>query len=417
MASITSKRKKPSTTTKKDIEDSDDELFLTDPPPSKKRKGGVVEKQNDSSVSARSKKIQQQLSKRAPVFYKQPSNASYDIKPFDCATIRPNSTILFVGNRRTGKSTTMRSVMWETGELFYDGFVYSATQELGHSWLDIIPEKYFRFCDEHFPADKLKEDLKNQLTRRTKVGELTPPTLFVFEDVEALVKPSLWHTPGVRTLAFNGRHYSTYTFFAIQYLMSIPKEFRGAFDYIFLMMEKMSSIREAIYEQYGGIFPTREEFEKVFLALTANRGCMVLDMRALSNKIEENVFTYKTNPTPPPFKIGCKDVTDPRIEAINKLRKEKEEQNAPPEAEPEGPKRRGRKKATGEPATKKRKTTKKLDEDDEIEEEPVMEEIPGDDIEGDEDLQPLPLKRGKRGTKPEAFVKPLATGGYRVSII
>ncbi len=402
---------------------SDDELLA--PKPNKLRKlksKALPEPELDlvtTSTAARSKKVQKKMitqTKTTPLYTKPSANASYNIRPFDVSKIRPNSTILFVGNRRTGKSTAMRSIMNEMKDLFYDAYIYSATNEQDKNWLEVVPEKYFRYCPEKFNAEKLQEDLRNQLIRRKKVGNQTPPTLFVFEDVEALVKPSLWHTAGVRTLAFNGRHFSTYAFFAIQYLMSIPKEFRGAFDYCFIMMEKMASIRQAIYDQFAGVFPTYQEFEKVFTALTENLGCMVLDMRALSSKIEDNVFIYHANPNAFPFQIGCKDIRDQRIDDINKRMKEEKSVQEPESEEPPTKKRKTKKTDTGVKPTRGRGKKKGL----EVEDEGAIDVKEGVGEDHDESLTPLSppptKKRGKAG-KPETQIEAQEDGSFRVSII
>jgi hypothetical protein len=255
-----------------------------------------------------------------------PGGAVFDIQRFDCRKIRPNSTILIAGNRRTGKSTMGRAIINDIKSRFYQLIVYTATYDDDADWTRATPAKFVHHCPEHFDSESLVADLRCQLTRkaiakRHHAEKMLPPTLFLFEDTEALKKPSIWQTPGVRSLAFNGRHYAAYAVFLIQYIMAIPKEFRSAFDYAILMFEKNTSIKETLYEQFAGVFPNFRTFESVFDSLTENHGAMVIDLRALSRKISDNVFYYRVaNKDVFPTHVGHSDLWDPRIDAANRAR-------------------------------------------------------------------------------------------------
>jgi hypothetical protein len=75
--------------------------------------------------------------------------------------------------------------------------------------------------------------------------------------------------------------------------MGLPPALRTNVDYIFVCKEPKKSNRKKLYEQYCGIFPDYEMFEKVLTETTNDYGCLVIDNTSTSEKIEDQVFWYK----------------------------------------------------------------------------------------------------------------------------
>jgi hypothetical protein len=89
----------------------------------------------------------------------------------------------------------------------------------------------------------------------------------------------------------------------MQFSLGIPPELRSNFDYIFLLGEDFISNRKRLYEHYAGMFPTFDIFQQVFNEVTSDYGCMVINNKIHSKKLEEKVFWYKATPVPD-FDIG-----------------------------------------------------------------------------------------------------------------
>ena len=81
----------------------------------------------------------------------------------------------------------------------------------------------------------------------------------------------------------------------MQYCMSIKPALRLCLDYIFIFREAISANRKKLYEQYCGMFPTQDVFNKVLDACTENYQCLVINQRNTSNRIEDCVFYYKAD--------------------------------------------------------------------------------------------------------------------------
>lgn len=252
-----------------------------------------------------------------------PANTSFKIKRFDPCKIRPFSTVLFAGGRRSGKSTVMREIMSILRKRFYEAIVYTGTNERDHPWSSMTPAKNVKMCLTEFPEEDLEAQLNIQRERIKmceESGVQCPPTLLVFEDLEFL-KDAIWNNQSVRSVWFNGRWSATYAFCAFQYIMEIKMALRNMFDYAFFMMDPNIKSRERIYQQYCGIIPNKDMFENIFKMCTTDYRAMVVDLRSRSYNLEDSIFWYKADPALPPFRVGVADVWNRSVDEENVERK------------------------------------------------------------------------------------------------
>jgi len=276
---------------------------------------------------------------------------NYNLKTFDPRSIRDYSTILFAGGRRTGKSFCARDILFWLKDRIYDAYVYSGTHDEDHPWEKFTPPKYVKYVKQDFPNDDLqaaldKQDTRKEIAKKHNIkGDNCPPTLFMFEDLEFL-KKSMWKHQAIREVCFNGRWKKCFALAAVQYIMEIDMPVRSMFDYAFFTMCPVQAVRERIWKQYAGIFPTFDEFEAAFVQCTANHGCMVIDCRATTYKIEDTVFHF-TAADRGFFQLGVDDVWDENVDLRNlrRIADEKKEQD----------------KSTMPPAVYKKKTKKTLE--------------------------------------------------------
>lgn len=248
-------------------------------------------------------------------------SVQYSLKKFDPTTIRDYSTILMAGGRRTGKSFCMRDFLYWLKDRVYDCYVYSGTIDDAHPWERYAPAKYVTMVTTDFPNDHLQRALDNQEMRKSiaaKHGLECQPSMFVFEDLEFL-KKSMWKNQSIREVMFNGRHKKSFGIAAVQYIMEIDMAVRSMFDYAVFTMCPVAAVRERIWKQYAGIFQTYQEFEAVFMQCTADYGCMVIDCRATSYRVEDTVFHYKAEDRGF-FQIGVAEAWDPEVDEANKAR-------------------------------------------------------------------------------------------------
>ena len=102
----------------------------------------------------------------------------------------------------------------------------------------------------------------------------------------------------------NGRHYNIFTMITSQYAMDLPPAMRANIDFVIMFNEPTKQNRIKLYNNFGGIFPSFEHFERVFLAATKNYHCLVISNVSQSHDVDSVVFHYRAPHTCPPFAIG-----------------------------------------------------------------------------------------------------------------
>jgi hypothetical protein len=244
----------------------------------------------------------------------------YELRPFDPNTIRPYSSIIVCGGRRTGKSFCMRDITYHFRNKIYDCYVFSGTRDEDHPWEKYTPEKYVTFVQSEFPNVDLQMKLDNQKVRKQIAeahGVECPPTMVIFEDLEFLSKP-MWKQQSVRQVFLNGRWDKIFTVAAVQYLNRIELSVRSMMDYAIFMMENNSSVRDRIWRQFAGILPSMQEFEAVFMRCTEDHKCLVVDCRSTSYKVNEVLYWYKAQDRGL-YRMGVPAIWDENVDDRNRL--------------------------------------------------------------------------------------------------
>ena len=140
--------------------------------------------------------------------------------------------------------------------------------------------------------------------KRIKKGKtpIDPRLIFIMDD--CMATKHLWKKDSnILTIMNQGRHYQLSYFLTMQYSLGLEPELRSNFNFIFLLGEDIKSNRDRLYQHFAGCIPSRDLFEQVFIQVTANFGCMVINNRIKSTNFMDKVFWYKAQ-SPPSFKIG-----------------------------------------------------------------------------------------------------------------
>lgn len=227
-----------------------------------------------------------------------------ELKFFDINMISDDSVVVFIGRRRTGKSYTLKDLLYNNRNIPY-GYVCSATEEASPFFKDFIPSSYIstEFSEKAIGdiLTRQKKIREKQLSGDPKFKNIDPRMLVVLDD--CLYDDSWSKTIPIRNIFMNGRHYKLFFLLTMQYVMGIPPALRTNIDYTFIMREPYMSNRKRIYENFASMFPTFQMFCKVMDQLDKHE-CLVVcnnsDERGLTNQ----VFFYKARDNGN-FKFGC----------------------------------------------------------------------------------------------------------------
>ena len=227
---------------------------------------------------------------------------SLKLKKFDPNRIKSGATVLAVAKRQSGKSFCLRKLLYAKRDIPV-GCVISPTEKANKFFSNFVPSIFIH--DEYSP-----ELLHNFIKRQKKVTKLhkqnpnIDPRAFIVLD-DCMYSAKDWvKDKNMKYLLFNGRHVKATTYITLQYVMGLPPSFRGNFDFVFIFREPYVNIRKKLYENFAGMFPTFEVFNRVMDVCTENFGCLVIDCTTRSNKLEDQVYWYRADDTGE-FKMGA----------------------------------------------------------------------------------------------------------------
>lgn len=241
----------------------------------------------------------------------QTSAMSLKMKKFDMKLVPQDAVAVFIGRRRTGKSTLVRDLLFHHQNMPM-GTVISGTEESNGLYGKMIPPIFIH--GEYSPLilanfvkrqkmlmSRIQADEQTLGPNRSKVD---PRSFMILDD--CMYDDSWTHDKNIRYLFMNGRWLKVFFLITMQYPLGIQPALRTNVDYVFILREPYLSNRRRIFENYGSVFPTFEFFCQVMDQCTQNYECLVINNNTQSNKLEDSVFWYKAQ-IHPDFKLGAKE--------------------------------------------------------------------------------------------------------------
>jgi hypothetical protein len=216
------------------------------------------------------------------------SALNFNIKKFDMKAIQQDAVAIFIGRRRTGKSTLVRDLLYHHQSM-PAGTVISGTEESNSFYGKMIPPIFIH--GEYNPmilANYVKRQ-KLIMARIAKEAEqgiqsrIDPRSFLILDD--CMYDDSWTHDKNIRYIFMNGRWLKVFFIITMQYPLGIQPALRTNVDYVFILREPYPSNRKRIYENYGGAFPTFEFFCQVMDQCTQNYECLVVNNNTQS-KVE-----------------------------------------------------------------------------------------------------------------------------------
>jgi hypothetical protein len=209
-----------------------------------------------------------------------------------------NPRICIIAKSNSGKSWVIREIMKRMNDI-PAGVIIAPTDRLNKFYDSIYPPSFIHHEYKPEIMERLlkRQDMiidKNQ--KRIKDGKKSMDTrvLFIMDDCMSAKKQ--WaEDPNFLSIMNEGRHRHINYILSMQYSLGILPEYRSQFNFIFLLAEDMRMNRKKLYEHYAGMFPSFELFESVFLQMTQNYGCMVIDNSSRSIDLKERIFYFKAH--------------------------------------------------------------------------------------------------------------------------
>ncbi len=232
-----------------------------------------------------------------------------NLRKFVMKSIPQDAVAVFIGRRRTGKSTLVRDLLFHHQDLPM-GCVISGTEESNGFFKKIVPPM---FIHGEYNAVILANFVKRQKLVMQRIQQdlekgvksnIDPRAFLILDD--CMYDDSWTHDKNIKYLFMNGRWLKVFFLITMQYPLGVPPTLRTNIDYVFILREPYIANRKRIYENYAGMFPTFESFCQVMDQCTENYECLVINNNVKSNKLQDQVFWYKAD-SHNDFKLGSKE--------------------------------------------------------------------------------------------------------------
>jgi hypothetical protein len=235
------------------------------------------------------------------------SHVNFSIKKFDMKRIPQDAVVIFIGRRRTGKSTLVRDLLFHHQDMPL-GTVISGTEESNSFYGKMIPPLFIHGKFEpiilanfvkrqKMIMARIQEDLKRGI--KSKVD---PRSFMILDD--CMYDDSWTRDENIRYLFMNGRWLKAFFLITMQYPLGIQPALRTNVDFVFILREPYINNRKRIYENYASAFPSFEFFCQIMDQCTQNFEVLVIDNTTLSSKLEDTIFWYRAA-IQPDFRIGA----------------------------------------------------------------------------------------------------------------
>ena len=233
------------------------------------------------------------------------------LKKFDISSVTCDKVILFIAARGSGKSICIKDLMYYHRDIPI-GAVISPTEKKNKFYSHFIPSL---FIHNDYSPELIQNILKRQtmvMNKKNKEEEqyggrssIDPRAFLIMDDC---MHDEKWKKDKNMHYIFNnGRHDKLLMILTLQYVIGIPPSMRSNVDYVFLFRENNYQNRKKLYDQFCGVFPTFEMFCSAFDVITDGFGCMVINVRSRSNKLEDIVFWYEAD-VRNNFTVGSKEM-------------------------------------------------------------------------------------------------------------
>lgn len=222
-------------------------------------------------------------------------NSKFPITLFKFDYLVENPAIVMIAKRGSGKSWVCKALI-KFFEKVPVGIIISRTDRVDPFFANFFPDSFIFYDYKSEIIERLvrrQEVIMEKYKEKKKLGKRIDPRALIIMD-DCLASKGTWmRDQPISELLFNGRHFFLMYVLTMQYPLGITPELRCNFDYIFLLAEDSFSNIKRMHEHYAGMFPNLDSFRQVFMQLTENFGCMVINNRGSRKSIFEKIFQYK----------------------------------------------------------------------------------------------------------------------------
>lgn len=250
---------------------------------------------------------------------------TFVLKKFDMKKIPKDATVVFIGKRRTGKSTLVKDYLYHNGNQFKAGTIISGTEKMNKFYSKFYPQLFIHYkATPEILGNILKAQEKIIISNEKKSGDSCKPhdpySFLILDD--CFGDDSWTKDEQITEIFLNGRHYKLNLLIPMQYPLGLGPKLRSNIDYVFLLNQTSPKLIRTIYENYCQANLDFNEFRSVLDLCTENNGALVIDNTTKSKKLEDQIFHYTAvrddDERYKGWKLGSKELWDYHNRKFNK---------------------------------------------------------------------------------------------------
>lgn len=228
------------------------------------------------------------------------------IKPFEPDAMIPNKIILIIGPQYSGKSWLTRELLYYMNTPF--AILSDPTEALKGFYGDILPKQckqteinndmISKFCNR---AIKLAE-FNKQYHRKLDTRSL----LILDNCVPDLIDMKWERNKNFKFIFGSGKEANMSLVITSPYPLKMPAHYLSSVDYVFILHDNNKKNKKSLWDMFGGMFGTQDQFNDVMDQCTQKYGCMVIDRTKISDKLTDQVYWFKSKEDPKKYYLGSR---------------------------------------------------------------------------------------------------------------
>jgi hypothetical protein len=232
-----------------------------------------------------------------------------EILRYDPTRMPADATILFVGPRRTGKSTLVMDMLYYLRHKIYATLVQTPTATTAEELSKIVP---WSCIHDDFDARRLetavnamKQLVNTERKLAHKMGREPERRILLILLDDCMADSKNLKQKVIQDIFFNGRHYDLLFLNVQQYMMDMPAKLRTNIDIVVSTYDNRPDNQERLWKYFfKSAFPRLDKFKRVYEAATQNYGALILDGTLRGVPDHKKVFWYKAQCPAPSYRLG-----------------------------------------------------------------------------------------------------------------
>jgi len=166
------------------------------------------------------------------------------------------------------------------------------------------------YVSNYYDEDEEKQHILRQRTCEIENGAGYAGNYAINIIDDASDDPKVYKKRVMRGLfKLGSQHWNQLFMVGSQYAIDMPPDIRKSVSYVAIFFEPEEIERKKLYNNFGGLAGSYENFCDLMDQITGDYTCLVFKKRTQSNVMEENISWFKTKQLKD-WKFGCKEYRD-----------------------------------------------------------------------------------------------------------